>query len=213
MVKHLRLTSRTKTNGGKNMSINITDEMRKAASQEAKRRADYIKHHFELDYMTPEERDEISFLGEFACKECLGLDWRKGIRENYVTADHGDILLRNVTIDIKTETVPYDKLMRLVKGRVGDDEPYGRRLINENQVPLLEHYDYVVWGAFSRNTAKKVPGTVWFSLGYLETAYILEHYSVTKDTPFGTKYDEPCLNIHHSKLKNINKLIRIIAGQ
>ena len=133
------------------MSIKITDEMRKTAIRESKKRNTYINHHFELDYMTGEERDKISFLGEFACKECMGLDWKKGIRENYKTADHGDILLPNTTIDIKTETIPYEILMRLVKGKIGDDEPYGRRLITENQIPLLENYDYIVWGAFPRD--------------------------------------------------------------
>ena len=190
------------------MSIKITDEMRKTALRESKKRNTYINHHFELDYMAGEERDKISFLGEFACKECMGLDWQKGIRENYETADHGDILLPNATIDIKTETIPYEILMRLVKGKIGDDEPYGRRLITENQIPLLQNYDYIVWGAFPRDLYN-----VWFSLGYLETDYILNHYSVTTDTPFGKKYPVPCLNIHHSELKNINGLIRIINDQ
>lgn len=190
------------------MSIIITDEMRKAATREAQRRDPKINHHFELDYMTGEKRDEISFLGEFACKECLGLDWREGIRDNYETADHGDILLPNTTIDIKTETIPYEILMHLLKGEVDDDKPYGRRLITKNQIPLLQNYDYIVWGAFSRNSDK-----LWFSLGYLETSYILEHYSETTDTPFGGKYPVSCLNIRHSELKNINGLIRIIKNQ
>ena len=188
------------------MSIIITDEMREAAAREAKKRNPHIKHHFELDYMSGDERDIIGFLGEFACKECLGLDWRKGIRDNYETADQGDILLQHSITDIKTETIPYDILMELVKGKVDDDKPYGRRLITEKQIENLKKYQYVVWGAFSRNTSDKV----WFSLGYLESAYILEHYSLTTDTPFGGKYPVPCLNVRHSELKNINGLIRII---
>lgn len=190
------------------MAIEITDEMRRAAQREAQRRDAHINHHFELDYMTGEERDIIGFLGEFACKECMGLDWRRGIRDNYNTIDEGDILMPNNTIDIKTETIPYDILMCLVKGQVDDDAPYGRRLINKGQIALLEHYDYVVWGAFSRRSDK-----LWFSLGYLESAYILKHYNVTINTPFGSKYNEPCLNVRQSELKNINGLIRIITNQ
>lgn len=187
------------------MAIEITEEMRRAAKIESERRDPNIEHHFELEYMTGEERDIIGFLGEFACKECLGLDWKAGIRDNYDTIDQGDILLPDVKIDIKTETIPHNILMQLVKGWVGDDMPYGRRLINQDQVPLLEHYNYVVWGAFSRGMDK-----LWFSLGYLETSYILAHYKVTSDTPFGRKYNVPCLNIRHSELKPISELKRII---
>ena len=192
----------------KNMAIEITEEMREAALREAQKREPHINHHFELDYMSGEERNVISFLGEFACKEGLGLDWRKGIRNDYIVPDKGDILRPNLTIDIKTETIPYDILMRLVKRKLGDDKPYGRRLITEKQIPLLEKYDYVVWGAFSRESQK-----LWFSLGYLETDYILNHYSVTKDTPFGGQYKVPCLNIRHSELKDIRDLIRILGNQ
>lgn len=40
------------------------------------------------------------------------------------------------------------------------NQPYGRRLINENQVPLLNNYKYVVWGVFSRSNQ-----TIWYPLG------------------------------------------------
>lgn len=192
------------------MSIIITDEMVQAAIRESDRRNPHINHHFDLRYMTPEMRDQIGFLGEFACKEALGLDWRAGIRDNYDIPDVGDILNRNGIVDIKTETVPFNTLMNLVRGNIGDDEPYGRRLINQEQVPLLEHYDYVIWGAFPRPDENH-PYLYWYSLGYLETSYILEHYTITRNTPFGTHYPEPCVNVRHSELKNINNLRRILA--
>ncbi len=187
------------------MSVIITEEMRQAAAAEAQRRDPNIRHHFELNYMSGRERDVIGFLGEFACRQYMGLDWRRGIRENYDTIDSGDILLPgNKTIDVKTETMPFDVLMRLVKGQVDDDAPYGRRLINAEQIPLLEHYDYVVWGAFPREKNER-----WYALGYLETKYILEHYQATTETPFGSSYPEPCLNIRTSELKNLRRLTRV----
>lgn len=191
------------------MPIQITDEMREAAGREAKRRNPKIKHHFELEYMSGAQRDIVGFLGEFACKECLGLDWRAGIRENYDTIDRGDILQTDIVVDIKTETIPNEILMKLIRGQVGDDQPYGRRLINQEQIPLLEHYDYVVWGAFSRG----MNNGLWFSLGYLETAFILEHYRPTIRTPFGTRYNEPCMNIRQSQLKSMYGLSRILSAR
>ncbi len=191
------------------MAVEITQEMRDAAQRESARRDPHIKHHFELQYMTGQQRDVVGFLGEFACKQCLGLDWRAGIRDNYDEIDDGDILMPNVTVDIKTETIPFDILMKLVRRQVVDDEPYGRRLINQEQVPFLNHYDYVVWGAFARSVRNVY--NKWYAFGYLETAYILAHYRPTLDTPFGRKYNEPCLNIRHSELKNINGLARILA--
>lgn len=190
------------------MAIQITDEMREAAGREAARRHPNINHHFELEYMSGEQRDIVGFLGEFACKEFLGLDWRRGIRENYDTIDSGDILQANIVVDIKTETIPKDILMKLIRGEVGDDQPYGRRLINQEQIPLLEHYDYVAWGAFSRG----MNNGLWFSLGYLETAFILQNYRPTLDTPFGTHYNEPCINIRQSQLKSMYGLKRMIEN-
>lgn len=190
------------------MAIQITDEMSAAARREAERRDPNINHHFELEYMSGRERDIVGFLGEFACKEFLGLDWRAGIRENYDTIDRGDILQTNLVVDIKTETIPKEILMKLIRGQVGDDQPYGRRLINQEQIPLLNHYDYVAWGAFSRN----MNNGLWFSLGYLETSFILQNYKPTLDTPFGTHYNEPCINVRQSRLKSMYGLKHIIEN-
>lgn len=188
------------------MAIKMTDKMKQVATIEAQKRDYNIHHHFELKYMTGEQRDVVGFLGEFACKEYLGLDWYSGIRDNYETIDDGDILLSGLTVDIKTETIPKETLMKLIRGQVQDDEPYGRRLINEGQIPLLSHYDYIVWGAFSRNMYD-----LWFHLGYLETKYILNNYEATIETPYGRKYNEPCINVRQSELKDINELKRILG--
>ncbi|MDD6988327.1 hypothetical protein [Ruminococcus sp.] len=190
-------------------SVDITDDMLKAAIRESNRRDPYINHHFELKYMTPDIRDQIGFLGEFACKELLGLDWRAGIRDNYDVPDDGDILNLNGIVDIKTETVPSNILFNLIRGNISDNQQYGRRLINQDQAALLEHYDYVVWGAFQR-PGDYLENLRWYPLGYLETSYILEHYEITKDTPFGTKYPEPCINVRHSELKPIEELKRVL---
>ena len=205
------------------MEIAITNEMIEAALAESKRRDVHIHHHFELPGVPSEVRDLIGFLGEFAGREAVGMDWRAGIRENYDVPDSGDILSSNGNVDIKTETIPFPYFNKLLRGTLSDNAAYGRRLINENQVPLLEHYDYVAWGAFPR-TFSGVPKEkmleffrnpttrpTWYSLGFLETRYILKNYpEVTKNNPFGTKYKYPCLNIRQSELRDIDDLRKIL---
>lgn len=189
------------------MAIIITNEMREAAQREAERRNPHIRHHFDVDYMSSEQRDIIGFIGEFACKQLFDIPWQEDIRENYIQTDSGDIILPGLTIDIKTETIPYDVLMKLVKGKISDNQPYGRRLINEEQIGLLKRYDYVVWGAVARGNP-----THWYSLGFLDTQFILTNYpNPVIYTPFGGQYRTPCLNIRHSELRNINYMYRIIS--
>lgn len=187
------------------MPVFITDEMRRAAETESQRRNDFIRHHFGLEYMSGRQRDIVGFLGEFACKEYLGLDWRAGIRKSYETIDKGDILIPGITADIKTETMSPGNLTLLLSGQIGDDAPYGRRLINQGQVGLLEHYDYVIWGAFPRGLYNW-----WYPLGYLDTRHILENYTVTERTPFGRTYPEACLNVRHSELRDLEELRQLI---
>lgn len=105
------------------MPITITKEMIKSAEEETNKRSPYIKHHFNLNYMSSEERDQISFLGEFACKQALGLDWKASIRDSYEILDSGDIISAKGNIDIKTETIPFKYLDKLIKGKYEDDKP------------------------------------------------------------------------------------------
>lgn len=193
------------------MAITITNEMRTRAVLEAEKRNPYIKHHFNVEHLTDKDRDIIGFLGEFACCEYLGIDWKNNIRENYLTIDDGDIKSGNMIFDVKTETLPNDyphRYFHNVFNRIiDDDKPYGRRLIVEGQVGLLEKYDIVIFGAFVRDKYDK-----WYALGYLETSFILKNYCVTKKTPFGSEYPEAALAIRTSDLKNVNDFKNRIFG-
>lgn len=182
--------------------IEVTPEMKERARVEAAKRDKYITHHFEVDHMTGEKRDAVGFYGEFAAREYFGISYADGIRPDYIKIDSGDIVMNGKIIDVKTETVPDDVLDKLLKGEIDDNGRYGRRLINSEQVPLLSHYDYVMWGVFGRGDMSK-----WYPLGYLPTSEIIGKYKVTKKTPFGSEYPAACLNIHTSKLRSCDKLI------
>src|SRR5690625_4127769 len=157
------------------MQIVVTDEMKRVAKTEAHRRNPYITHHFEVKHFSKEERNVVGFLGEFAACQLFGIDWRRNIRDDYVTIDTGDLTIGNVIIDVKTETVPESVLQKIVTRRIDDDKMYGRRLINENQVALLDKYDYVLFGGFIRDDL-----TYWYPFGYVSTDYVLQNYEVTK---------------------------------
>lgn len=192
------------------MAIKITEEMKRYALIEANKRDPYIKHHFNVEHLSDIDRDIIGFLGEFACCEMFGLNWKNNIRDNYLTIDCGDIKSGNLIFDVKTETLPNkypNRYFHKVFNRlIDDDSPYGRRLIVEGQVELLKKYDIVIFGAFVRDRYDK-----WYSLGYLETDYILKNYEVTKNTPFGGKYPEAALPIKTSDLKDINNIKKLIS--
>lgn len=169
--------------------VPVTEKMFQRAIIERERRDPYINHHFEVEHFTSEERDIIGFLGEFACCELFDIDWEGNIRENYYSIDNGDIVLKKHVIDVKTETLPAELLMRLKCDTLDDDKPYGRRLINDEQVKLLPKYEAVVFGAFKREDCNgdRFP-PLWYALGYASVKKDLSKYSVTKKTPFGRDY-------------------------
>lgn len=182
--------------------IIITDEMRKRAEEEAKKRNPHIHHHFEVSHFTSLERDIIGFLGEFCACEMLGIDWRRNIRENYIDIDNGDGVCKKGIFDVKTETVPRKNAGKILNYSIGDNELYGRRLINKGQVSLLQKYNIVIFGLIIREEQDK-----WYPIGWLETDYILNNYSVTYLRPDGGNYPFPALPIKTSDLKPIEQLI------
>ncbi|GAB3508987.1 hypothetical protein [Emticicia fontis] len=143
------------------MRILITEEMKTQAAIEAKRRDSFIQHHFEVNHLTYDQRDEIGFLGEFACCNALGIDWKANIRENYFTIDDYDFIVKGNRIDVKTETLPLNFAQKIISRQITDNELYGRRLINKGQLSLLTKYDLVIFGLFIREDLN-----YWYPLGY-----------------------------------------------
>lgn len=182
--------------------IDITEKMRVQAKKESERRDAYIKHHFEVDHLSYQERDELGFIGEFACCTLLGLDWKENIRDNYETIDDFDFIVNNKRIDVKTETVPTEYAKKILRGEISDDELYGRRLVNEGQFNLLNKYDLVIFSLFAREHLN-----FWFPIGYLETKSIVENYSPTNKRPDGGNYPFSASPVPTSILKPITDLL------
>lgn len=183
----------------------ITEEMLNFAINEVNRRSAYLKPHFNLNYLNETTRQIIGFLGEFACQEYLGINWKENIRENYIKPDDYDFVHNNLKIDVKTETLPTETILRsVIQGTIGDDIPYGRRLINKGQCNLLSNYDLVMFGAILRPSRPDnwTPiGEKWFPIGMITTDHILKNYKPVSKMPFGTGYyPEPCINIRTSEL-------------
>lgn len=182
--------------------------------EERKRRDPYINHHFEVSHFSGEERDVIGFLGEFACCDLFGIDWTGNIRENYYSIDDGDIFVSGHAIDVKTETLPGELLSRLISDDISDDGPYGRRLINGEQVPLLWKYEAVVFGAFSREDCKgKAFPRTWYALGYASVKSDLSKYAVTDKRPYGGKYPTEVLPFRTSELRDIRRLEKWVKAE
>lgn len=184
------------------MKIKITNEMRIQAKIESSKRDAFINHHFEVGHLTGKERDELGFLGEFACCEALGIDWKKNIRENYYTIDDFDFIVNNKKIDLKTETVPYKYAIKILNRTINDNELYGRRLINKGQFSLLSKYDIVIFGLFIRNQID-----FWYPIGFIDTKLIIENFVPTYKRADGGNYPFPGSPVPTSILKPLERLL------
>ncbi len=129
-------------------------------------------------------------------------DYTKNIRKNYLTIDSGDGKVKDLLYDVKTETIPSPYFEKVINRTIKDDEKYGRRLINEEQVPLLPKYDIVIFGAFKRGDSSE-----WYPIGYQSTEYLLKNYKVTKKRPDGGYYPFAALPVRTSCLLDIKKLL------
>ncbi len=181
--------------------IMIDDEMRAQAKIEAQRRDQYIKHHFEVEHLSYTQRDEIGFLGEFACCKLLGIDWKSNIRENYFTIDDFDVYFKGKKIDIKTETVPATYATAIVNRTINDNLAYGRRLINAGQWGLLVKYEIVIFGLFIRDFYDK-----WYPIGFRDTAFLLQNYHPQMERPYGGTYPFKAAPIKTSDLQPLKLL-------
>lgn len=184
------------------MFVNITEEMVNRAGTESMKRDPFIKHHFSVEHLTDQDRDKIGFLGEFAASELLGINFINQIRDNYFTIDSGDGKIQNMVYDVKTETIPSPYFDKIISGQIKDDEIFGRRLINKNQVSLLNKYDIIIFGVFKRGDYTK-----WYPIGYQYTDYILTNYEITNKRPDGGFYPFSALPIKTSCLIDISKLL------
>jgi hypothetical protein len=184
------------------MFVLFDNEMILESKKQSKLREPFINHHFELEHLSGDERNQIGFLGEFACCQLFGIDWKKNIRENYLTIDEFDFSIKHLKVDVKTETVPHSFISSIINGTVNDDKPWGRRLINKGQVPLLDKYDVVIFGLVDRENKNG-----WYPVGYITTKNILDNYSIQKKMPFGVKdYPSPALAVRTSELKPLSLL-------
>lgn len=186
--------------------IGITEEMFDTATQEVRRRGNYLNPHFNLNYLDEQTRQIIGFLGEFACQEYLGLDWRDNIRDNYLVADDYDFIFNGQRVDVKTETIPSEVVLNQVVNRtINDNVAYGRRLIHQNQfINNVPNYDSILFGCFLRpNYTRWSPiGKYWYPIGRISCEYILENYNAPAQKPFGVgTYPFPCVNIRTSELE------------
>lgn len=182
--------------------ISFTNEMIDLSKKESQRRNSYIRHHFDVNHLTPEQRDQVGFLGEFCFCEFVGIDWKKNIRENYITIDSYDVILNGKKVDVKTETVPRYRANKIINHMITDDEPYGRRLFCKSQESLLAKYDVVVFGLVIRDEMN-----AWYPIGYIDASRINTDYQATTRSPYGARYPIAGFPIKTSDLKPISDLL------
>jgi len=154
-------------------SVPVSAEMREAARLEAARRRAYIVQHFQVGHFGQADTDVLGFLGEFAARQFLNIPWRSGIREDYLVPDSYDLLVAGLRLDVKTESIPRERLEAVVRGIVPRDGLYASRWVNVGQASLLTKYDAVFFGAVARIPVDEV--IEWFPLGWIPSHLVAEH--------------------------------------
>lgn len=179
-----------------NNFIPFTQEMIDESLIQSRKREEHINHYFESDVMDGETRNQVGFLGEFACCVALGLDWKANIRSDYLTPDHGDLILDGKKIDVKTNThdsrfiPPHEKY------------PQGHFLVTEKQRSRLGGYDFIVNGAIDR---AKMDG--WYPVGFISTKELKSLPTATHHSITGNKYNSgEVIELKYSKLKPLGCL-------
>ncbi len=179
-----------------NHFIPFTQEMIDESLIQSRKREQYINHYFESDVMDSETRNQVGFLGEFACCVALGLDWKANIRSDYLTADHGDLVLDGKKIDVKTNThdsrfiPPHEKY------------PQGHFLVTEKQRSRLGDYDFIVNGAIDR---AKMDG--WHPVGFISTKELKSLPTATHHSITGNKYrGGEVIEVNYARLKPLGGL-------
>lgn len=183
------------------MKVPITDEMREVALRESKKRHPHLMQD-NFSGTTIEEKDSTGFFGEFACGWIFFGDWTHTIRDDYRKPDNGDFVLGQYVVDVKTESVPTNKLDEVVKRTIDDDIPYGRRLYCSRQARQLPKKDIILFGAVDRDNPDH-----WYGLGWVTARHILDNYKPTKETPWGGQYHTENFNVRTSELQPMDELV------
>ena len=147
--------------------------MREAARAEAGRRRAHIIQHFQVGHFGQADTDVVGFLGEFAARQFLNIPWQSGIRDSYLVPDSYDLLVEDYRIDVKTESIPLDRLEGVVRGTVPLGGHYASRWVNVGQASLLSKYDAVLFGAVARIPVDDI--AEWFPLGWIASDLVTGH--------------------------------------
>ena len=200
----------------KYQGIRITEEMKQRAKNESEKRESDIRHHFRTESLTQEKTDQIGFYGEFAFREILDIDWRKGIRENYKTIDSNDLIVNGWPIDVKTESIPEYFFLKVLDKSIRDNDWYGRRLFHTGQRNNLEKYDIIMMGSVKRESIF-TDDAAWFPIGWIY-ANEIENYPSGKKGPLHHNskttimYPFPGFQITTNHLKPVSEL-KVIIGK
>ncbi len=124
------------------IEITLTPQMKDQAAIHARQRSLKIKRRFVPDHapLSAIESNFIGALGEIAIHYLM--EGRVYLSENYneAKADKGDILIKDLVFDIKTEAVPQKYYQRIIHGDISEYEPYGCRVWTATHLHHLPKY-------------------------------------------------------------------------
>lgn len=209
--------------------IEISQAMQDEARYHALRRTNNIQQRF-VPLNPPLSQAESNFigvLGEIVIRNLfLG---SIGIKDNYAAkkADSGDIIIHNLSYDIKSEAVPMSQFKILYEGAIQPHEPYGCRVYTATHAHhLVKYTGGVIFVAFpipdnsreNRNDDRLREDIITFCNPAIITGYVKqEAFKDRKPQQFSPphpktrrrlKYNSSNFVFHHSELSSIQDFLQ-----
>ncbi len=122
--------------------LDISEAMRSEARYHAIRRTNHIVRRFEAGSapLSDKERNYLGALGEILVKSFFSQSMELDDAYDAGKADSGDIRLRDLMFDIKSEALPMRFFKRLYAGELKPYEPYGCRVYTKQHLHHLTKY-------------------------------------------------------------------------
>lgn len=171
------------------------------------------------------ESNYIGALGELAVYQYFGID--RDLPDNYANqrVDEGDICIRGLIYDVKTEAIPMRYYRRLFYGAIEAHEPYGCRVWTARHIQHLKKYTGgVIFVAVpipndsktDQNANQLRPRIVDFARQVLIIGYVRQDEFIGREPGWDSppnpvsgrrhRYNSPNYMFHHSEIHPIREL-------
>ena len=159
----------------------------------------------------------IGYLGDICAAVYLGLDpiaelQRMLVETDLLThRDKSDLVYRGHRVDVKTELIPDGRRPSVIDRSIGDNEPYGKRLINKDQLDDNEEgSDIYLFGTL--DSEDPFQATNWIPVGFITSRCRKDVAPIATRKPGAATIPYPAYAIPTSALSAPSSLSLLARG-